>query len=82
MKYHVATNIGHIIGEAETQEEAIAVCRRDGFAPTEHVDFLSPDLAADELRYEPDGRGAFIVLCDDTGRELSRDPNPMKVPPY
>ena len=64
MTHHVALHIGHIIGQADTEAEALAVCRAEGFKPTGSVDFLAADLAPEVLRYDPDGRGAFIVTCD------------------
>jgi len=70
MKHHVLTSIGHIIGEAETEEEAAAVCKAEGFTPIGHVDFISPDLAAEELGYECGGDGVFVVICEDTGSDL------------
>ena len=64
MKHHVAINAGHLIGKAETEAEALAICRLEGFDPTGLVDFIPEDLAPDLLCFDPDGRGAFIVTCD------------------
>jgi len=64
MMQHVAIDVGHLIGEASTPNEALEVCKSQGFTPAGSVDFLAADLAPEVLRYDPDGRGAFIVTCD------------------
>ncbi|HWL55992.1 MAG TPA: hypothetical protein VNQ78_04865 [Paracoccus sp. (in: a-proteobacteria)] len=64
MSHHVALHVGHIIGEADTEDEAKQVCLREGFTPLGNVTFADKDLGPEILKYEPDGRGVWIVDCD------------------
>jgi|GEM_PF-2958430 len=64
MKHHVLTSIGHIIGQAETETEAIALCEAEGFTTTGRVDFVPHELAAEEFSFDPDGLDVFLVTCD------------------
>ncbi len=69
MKHHVTTYANdEIIGEAETKDEAIGVCRASGYdvIPEDdggNIDFYDAEDGPYVQGYIPDGRGVWIVAC-------------------
>lgn len=68
--HHVATFGGTIIGEAASKEEAIRVCLANGFTVIPEVnggniDFYDAKDGPGVQGYEVDGKGIWIVACEE-----------------
>lgn len=59
MTHHVAIFGGGIIGEAETEAEAIALASPNG--QPFNVDFYDAEDGPTVQGYEPDGKGVWII---------------------